>query len=127
MKDVIDNDLTFYNDAEKQAWHDEASHWRLPYWDWALPSYGGSMPELFKPMEVKVCVPTAKDGSQPPPETVTNPLYRYQLRVDGKLTKMGDLPMPFTVDDVEVLDGKTIDYIYPVSVPRQFLTKCTGF
>ena len=107
MGKVIEDDLQFHSDADKQAWIDESTMWRLPYWDWANPNKG-SAPTLFMPASVNIRVP-AKDGSQPAPENVPNPLYRYQLKVDGLPKKMGDLPKPYTVDSVKLTaDGKEL-------------------
>ena len=70
------------------------------------------------PESISIRVPAATDGLQPSPESVLNPLYRYQLQVDGKAMKMGDLPKPYTVDSV------TSDFglVLPVrtDLPRTF-------
>ena len=105
MGDVIKDDLKFNSDADKQAWIKESTKWRLPYWDWALAANKGNVPALFIPELVKIRVPAATDGSQLAPETVKNPLYRYQLHVNGVPTKMGELPEPYKVDDVKLKDG----------------------
>ncbi|KAM7210463.1 Di-copper centre-containing protein [Rhypophila decipiens] len=99
MNEVIENELKFNSDAEKQTWIKEKDSFRLPYWDWARPSYEGEIPELFKDAEIKVREPLNADGTLPTPLPVDNPLYRYQLYKDGKLTRMGDLPSPYTVED----------------------------
>ena len=112
MGAVIENDLTFHSNVEKQAWKLESNKWRLPYWDWALPSNHGNVPTLFTLSSVKIRVPAAAHGLQPPPELVSNPLYRYQMLVNGLPTKMGDLPHPYTVDSVKLRDGTVL----PVSV-----------
>ncbi|KAK0752740.1 common central domain of tyrosinase-domain-containing protein [Schizothecium vesticola] len=86
MGDII-NGLTFSSDAEKQSWIDESNTWRLPYWDWA---------------SVSVCAPLKPDGSPSALLEVDNPLYRYQLVVDGNLTQMGDEKLgKYRVKDVE--------------------------
>jgi hypothetical protein len=77
MGEVIENDLEFNSDADKQAWINESSKWRLPYWDWEPTANNGNIPTLFIPAIVKIRVPAAADGSQPAPESVTRPLYRY--------------------------------------------------
>jgi len=105
MGEVIDKDLEFDNDKEKQTWIDESTKWRLPYWDWALAANRGSVPALFMPTSVRIRVPAAANGWQPEPEVVKNPLYRYQLLVNGVPKKMGDLPKPYTVDSVKLNDG----------------------
>ncbi|KAM7191683.1 Di-copper centre-containing protein [Rhypophila sp. PSN 637] len=99
MSEVIENELKFNSDDEKQTWIKEKDSFRLPYWDWARPSYKGEIPDLFKPAKVEVREPLNADGTLPLPLPVDNPLYRYQLYKDGKLTRMGDLPPPYTVDD----------------------------
>lgn len=110
MGEVIDNDLKFYSDADKQAWINESTKWRLPYWDWALAANKGNVPALFIPASVKIRVPAAADGSQPVPEPVANPLYRYQLQENGAPKKMGDLPKPYTVDSVTLNDGTVLPW-----------------
>ncbi|KAK6215478.1 tyrosinase [Colletotrichum tabaci] len=101
MGKVIEQ-LHFSSEAEKNVWIKESTQWRLPYWDWALNT---EVPDLFRPTTVKIRAPFGADGIQPEPEIVSNPLYRYELRVNGQVTKMGALPAPFTVDDV-VFDGQ---------------------
>ncbi|WYZ43577.1 hypothetical protein EsH8_VII_000013 [Colletotrichum jinshuiense] len=112
MGEVIENDLVFSNDTEKNTWTKESTQWRLPYWDWALQT---EVPNLFRPPEVKIRVPLGPDGLQLEPEIVPNPLYRYQLKVNGEITKMGALPSPYTIDDVIIEENK----LYPWS-------KCSG-
>ncbi|KAK3690182.1 tyrosinase [Podospora appendiculata] len=77
---LLFEDLEFHSEADKKAWTDEAAKWRLPYWDWAIPSSKGSVPDLFKPASVNIRVPSAADGSLQKPENVSNPLYKYQLK-----------------------------------------------
>lgn len=105
MGEVIDNDLTFSSDTDKKIWINESTKWRLPYWDWALTANNGNVPALFIPATVKVRVPAAADGSQPAPQSMANPLYRYQVKVGDKATRMGDLPSPYTVDSVTQSDN----------------------
>lgn len=102
MHDVINKDLVFTNDADKRAWIKERSSWRLPYWDWADPNHDGNVPKLFMtpPNDISIRRPAAADGSLVDPEAVPNPLGRFQLKVKGVSTKMGDLPRPYRVDDV---------------------------
>ncbi|KAM7189074.1 Di-copper centre-containing protein [Naviculisporaceae sp. PSN 640] len=119
MGEVIDEELEFPNNAEKQAWIDAKDAWRLPYWDWALPHYKGEVPEQFKPKEINIRKPANADGSLPGPAQVTNPLFRFQLLVDGKLTKMGDLPAPYTICDVNDKHSGKPEDTYPWS-------KCSG-
>lgn len=107
MGEVIDNDLKFNSDVDKKTWINESTKWRLPYWDWALAS---NIPALFMPASVEIRVPAAADGTQPAPEPVVNPLYRYQLQENGVPKKMGDLPKPYTVDSVTQQDGT----VFPV-------------
>ena len=113
---VINEKLKFSSDEEKKAWTDEAFQWRLPYWDWALPENEGKVPDLFMPPSVNIRVPKAADGSQPDPENLPNPLYRFQLKVNGVPKNMGDLPQPYTVDNVVVGQGKD-QLVLPVSSP----------
>ncbi|MCJ1261407.1 hypothetical protein MMC22_001271 [Lobaria immixta] len=110
MGDVINNNLKFNSDADKQAWINESTKWRLPYWDWALAANKSVVPALFIPASVEIRVPAAADGSQPAPESVPNPLYRYQLKVNGVPKKMGDLPKPYTVDSVTLDDGTVLPW-----------------
>ncbi|KAK3320228.1 hypothetical protein B0T19DRAFT_479192 [Cercophora scortea] len=119
MLEVIDDDLQFNSEADKKAWIDEASKWRLPYWDWALPSSKGAVPDLFQPPSVNIRVPAAADGSLQEPENVPNPLYKYQLKVDGAPKRMGDLPWPYTVDSVVLKDDQGKPYLLPWA-------KCSG-
>ena len=99
MLEVI-HELHFNTNAEKQQWTAQAGLWRLPYWNWALPRAGVGIPELFKDKEIKIRAPLATNGTAKKPDEVENPLYRYELQVDGKVTKMGNLPEPFTIEDV---------------------------
>ena len=105
MLEVIDKKLHFNTADEKQQWTAQANLWRLPYWNWALPKAGVGIPELFKVEKVKILAPLTATGSAEKPDEVDNPLYRYELQVDKKATKMGDLPKPFTVDDVTLGSG----------------------
>ena len=98
MLDTIEKDLKFETINEKQKWAHEAGLWRLPYWNWGLPE-NYEMPDIFTMETIKIRVPLASDGKARAPESRVNPLYRFQLRVDGKLTKMGDLPKPYTVNN----------------------------
>ncbi|KAK0662965.1 putative tyrosinase [Cercophora samala] len=110
MGKVINEDLEFHDDADKQAWLEERNKWRLPYWDWALNSTKGKVPDLFVPSSVNIRVPLAADGSQPAPENVPNPLSRYQVKVDGVPKKMGDLPGDYKVDSVKLSDGTVLPW-----------------
>lgn len=96
---MIKKDLVFFNDGEKIVWINEAKKWRLPYWDFALAENNGKVPDLFMPKSLKILIP---GGSS---ESVMNPLFRYHLFVKNKLTKMGDLPYPYKVDNVKLSDG----------------------
>lgn len=99
MGDVIEG-LKFASDAEKRLWKDEASKWRLPYWDWAIDS---NIPALFQNDSVLVCSPGLKpDGSPCDPVALDNPLYRYQLIVNGEPIKMGneDILKQYAIKDV---------------------------
>ncbi len=122
MGEVIAN-LKFHSDADKQAWIAESTKWRLPYWDWALRANKGEVPALFTLPNVQIRVPAAADGSQPHPETKVNPLYRYQLTVDGKVTKMGNLPKPYRIDNNDTLPvctaapPSTINHMYLSYLP----------
>ncbi|KAI1390406.1 uncharacterized protein F4822DRAFT_401841 [Hypoxylon trugodes] len=98
MLEVISTDLTFNSAEEKKAWIKEANQFRLPYFNWARPK-NFEIPHIYTINNIKIRVPKSHDGSNIPPELIENPLYRFQLRVGGKLTKMGDLPKPYTIED----------------------------
>ena len=102
MGDVINNDLTFRDDTEKQDWTNESLKWRLPYWDWAAPGSDKRVrfPELYKYKDIFIRRPAGLL-----PETVPNPLFGYQLKEGGVLKKMGDLPPPFTIISVNQPKG----------------------
>lgn len=73
---------------------------RLPYWNWASQN-DFSMPSIFTLEKINVRAPKGTGGNAAQTlDTLVNPLYRYQLRVNGKLTNMGDLPPPYNVEDV---------------------------
>jgi hypothetical protein len=118
MLEAIEQDLVFVTPNEKAEWVGEALNWRLPYWDWALPKSDIGIPTLFTTETIKIRVPKAANGALPPPEVKENPLYRYQLRVgkERTLTKMGDLPKPYTIDSVPIQDPNTgeISWSMPV-------------
>lgn len=115
MGEVIEKDLQFNSQADKDAWIKESNKWRLPYWDWAIHT---GVPDLFRPLSVKLRVPLDPQGQQIDPEEKINPLYRFQLKVEGVLTKMGDLPEPYTVHDVRP-PGE--NFVLPVSGLESFL------
>jgi hypothetical protein len=114
MGDVINNDLTFHDETEKQEWTNESLKWRLPYWDWAAPGNDNLVhfPELYKNKEILIRRPAAL------PEPVPNPLYRYELKVGGVVTKMGELPPPFKIIDVDQKGGPFLPVctVRPVSL-----------
>ena len=112
MLDTIEKDLKFETIGEKQEWSREADLWRLPYWNWGLPR-NYEMPDIFTTEKISIRVPRASNGKVQVPESRVNPLYRFQLRVDGKVTKMGDLPEPYTVHDT----GSNADKL-PVCLPH---------
>ena len=61
-------------DSERETWEIEASHWRLPYWDWAanqpyLQNVG--IPELFTWQTVTVLMPNRRSQNFP------NPLWKF--------------------------------------------------
>lgn len=105
MVDVI-NELPFPVPTEKQEWLDTASQWRLPYWDWGLPSTAGHVPGLFTMPSIAIRQPLDAAGATPTTLTVTNPLARYQLQTGSPKvpTAMGTLPSPYTVNDVVFKD-----------------------
>jgi hypothetical protein len=109
MLEVIE-DLDFKYEGEKLEWQTEARVWRLPYWDWAQPRHNledAGIPELFKSQSINIRVPKAADGSLPPAEPTSSPLWRYQLLVDGKVRPMGSLESPYTINAVPVDTKKT--------------------
>ena len=120
MNDVVSTDLTFPDPNDKSDWLDAAKQWRMPYWDWALRQsvpHDGKTPALFRSETISIRVPEAAGGQPLPPETVSNPLYRYQLRLgsDKILTKMGDESLgKYSIRDDPVHDGKKVDLL-PVS------------
>ncbi|KAF2750570.1 Di-copper centre-containing protein [Sporormia fimetaria CBS 119925] len=50
-----------------------AHDFRIPYWDWGLGDAAGELPELFVSPTVDVI------GTSGEPETIPNPLYRYDF------------------------------------------------
>ena len=115
MIEVIDT-LRFIVPSEKQEWLSTASQWRLPYWDWALPSPAGHIPTLFTTPSIAIREPLLTASAKLTTLTVTNPLARYQLQTGSPKvpTAMGALPKPYTVHDVKLGSGKT-ELILPVS------------
>lgn len=115
MGEIIQKELPFETSDEQKEWELERKQWRLPYWDWALPANEGSVPALFQMEQISIRTPAAakQKSSGVSSKTVPNPLYRYQLKVDDILTTMGDLPYPFTVDDV--LNDERTAVEFPVS------------
>ncbi|KAF3015587.1 hypothetical protein E8E14_008401 [Neopestalotiopsis sp. 37M] len=88
--------LSYFQVAD---WEDAREHWRLPYWDWALPDNEGQEPALFKTEEIRIRGPATMNSGLSW-KTVPNPLYRFQLKVGGALMPMGGLEAPFKVEDV---------------------------
>jgi tyrosinase len=73
--------------SEQSIWAIEASHWRLPYWDWAadqpyLQNVG--IPQLFTLPQVTVVMPNSKSA------TFNNPLWKF---TNPKGVAMGDKAM----------------------------------
>ena len=107
MVDAI-NQLSFLVPTEKKEWLDTASQWRLPYWDWGLPSSAGHVPELFTMASIAIRQPLEVENATPKSLHVANPLARYQLQTGWPKvpTAMGTLPPPYKVDDVVLDKGK---------------------
>ncbi|KAL2206849.1 hypothetical protein CC79DRAFT_908278 [Sarocladium strictum] len=108
MGEVISK-LEFSSEGEKEIWVNESKRWRLPYWDWAVNT---SLPQLFREKTVNIREPLKTPDTQATSIPVSNPLYRFEMKVDGKVTKMGNLeqvPINYSVNDVP--DG---DDILPV-------------
>ena len=80
MLEIIDG-IGLDPDTEEK-WTEEANRWRLPYFDWALPN--ADIPFIYRHKYIKVQSPVSGE------DTLLNPLFRYQLFVDGKHTAMGD-------------------------------------
>lgn len=117
MVEVI-NELPFPVSTEKQEWLDTATQWRLPYWDWGLPSTAGHIPGLFTLPSISIRQPLNKAGTKPTTLSVTNPLARYQLQTGPQKvpTAMGALPPPYTVGDVEIKNKQgQVTLTFPVS------------
>ena len=97
MLTIIDADVP---DDEKQAWKRAASHWRFPYWDWALKrkwfqpeDYG--VPELVYLPQIQITLPHNQT------RTLTNPLYQFtnpSLKSMGDKAAMGEYALQI-VDD----------------------------
>ncbi|KAJ0346181.1 hypothetical protein KNSL1_007755, partial [Colletotrichum chrysophilum] len=107
MGEVIE-DLKIEDPGVKKEWLKERSTWRLPYWNWALQPVEG-VPDLFKHDKVAICTPSGTE-----PETVTNPLHRYEMRVDGKVTLMGSPALgKYKIDDVKQVSRHPVsDLVY---------------
>lgn len=105
MGEVIEKDLEFHDDADKKLWLEERNKWRLPYWDWALNSAQGKVPDLFVPDSIDIRQPVGEGGSQQESENVPNPLARFQVKENGVPIKMGKLPKKYRVDSVPLGDG----------------------
>ncbi|KAI9713808.1 MAG: hypothetical protein M1820_000538 [Bogoriella megaspora] len=97
MTEVIENELTFEHQLDKDAWTKEAEQWRLPYWDWAVKYPKSTVPDLFTTETVTICAPK---GSAHNYDKLDNPLARYQLRdKSGKPELVGSLELPYTIED----------------------------
>ena len=91
--------------SEQSIWAIEASHWRLPYWDWAadqpyLQNVG--VPQLFTLPQVTVVMPNSKSA------TVNNPLWKFS---NPKGVAMGDKSMQswaITAQPVSLIDVKLV-------------------
>ena len=118
MVEAIDDDLHFGSDVERQKWTTEAYQWRLPYWNWGLPKAGLGIPNLFTLPNISIKSPGIGNSTTNKSDTMANPLFRYELKVNDKITKMGDLPGDYKIDDAtdEDISGK------PITLPvRTFL------
>lgn len=128
MQDVIDNDLKFNSADDKATWMNERGQWRLPYWNWAVNT---NVPTLFTTETVALRVPLGPDGQPGKPDVKRNPLFRYQVQVDGQPVKMGDLDAPYKVDNVYKSDdpGKPPQLVFPVSAPLiwQWISRMTHY
>ncbi|KAK4663665.1 hypothetical protein QC763_610400 [Podospora pseudopauciseta] len=110
MGEIIEKDLEFHDDADKKLWLEERNKWRLPYWDWALNSAQGKVPDLFVPYSINIRQPVGKGGSQQESENVPNPLARFQVKENGVPIKMGKLPKKYRVDSVPLGDGSYLPW-----------------
>lgn len=79
--------------TEQSIWAIEASHWRLPYWDWSVNQpylQKAGVPQLFTLPTIKVVMPNS--GSQ----VFNNPLWAFnnpKIASTGKPLPMGDNSM----------------------------------
>lgn len=74
-------------ESEREIWEIEASHWRLPYWDWAAEQpylHNVGLPLLFTQKQINVIMPNK--GSH----TFDNPLWTFK---NPSGTPMGDRSM----------------------------------
>jgi tyrosinase len=72
MQEIV-NEIQSPN--ERQIWSMEASHWRLPYWDWAAKQpyiQALGMPQILTQEEIRITMPEFK---QTP---VKNPLWMFR-------------------------------------------------
>ena len=114
MLEVIDKELKFPLKNEKLEWEGEAKKWRLPYWDWALDTGSSSkvdtrVPTLFKTKQLVIRAPRSETDKLATETIEENPLWRYQLKVGEKLTKLGDPTLGnYRINDVvyHELDAK---------------------
>ena len=96
MSDIIGRFDAAVHENEKTAWERAASHWRLPYWDWAVkrkwikPEHYG-VPLLVALPHVVIMLPRNKST------TLANPLYQFtnpSLKPMGDIAEMGIYHIP---------------------------------
>ena len=66
---------TIQPDSERATWTIEASHWRLPYWDWSAnqPGLGDvGIPQLFTTRTITVLMPNRRS------QNFANPLWSFR-------------------------------------------------
>ncbi|KAG8405442.1 hypothetical protein J3458_022097 [Metarhizium acridum] len=75
----------------KADWEKAAQHWRLPFWDWAIPQSDTGkfgVPGIVALEQLDVLKLGGKDK-----ERVKNPLYKFTNKINGEEVSMNDARM----------------------------------
>ncbi|EQB47725.1 hypothetical protein CGLO_13112 [Colletotrichum gloeosporioides Cg-14] len=125
LMDEALGELEFPMPGEKDEWTRELKKWRLPYWNWAIKP---QVPDLFQNDIIKIRLPRDSRGNIVEPKDRNNPLFRYQLNVNGLATKMGDPELgEYKINDVVLNKDPNDPKTPPIEInPLYPWSQCSG-
>lgn len=102
--------------AARQDWEKAAQRWRLPFWDWAIPQSDTGkfgVPGIVGLEQLNILKLGSKDK-----ESVKNPLYKFQNKINGAEVSMNDAKMKPYQLNYEEYGGIVSTWHKPLSQPQ---------